>query len=107
MARLSIEEVLEFGLVQGHTSTDWEVYAPSDDSEFGDKLFESLGDTINLKTITATLKNLDGSFYDPINGALARCRINYGTFITDWFTLPPCGISFLPGKLPYKLKEDE
>ncbi len=107
MARLSVDKVLDFGLVEGHLTTDWIVQAPEIIAENGEPtvVFKSIDDPVNLMNITATLRNPDGTFYDPYLGTIAKCRLNYGTFKTMWFNLPPCEIKFLPANLPYKLQE--
>lgn len=87
MARITIgdNDFELFILKDPWISTDWEVYEKLDSNGNPvNKLFESLDDREHLREISATLRNPDGTYYDPIKGSVARVRVKIGDTKTDW-----------------------
>ena len=107
MARITINELYEVVTEEPHKATDYEIYKDRIDGDYRDLLFQSLKDTKNLYSISATLKNPDGTLYDPSEGSCGRVRLWYGDTPTEWFDLIPCrdGEGFVYN-LPAKIGED-
>ena len=66
MARIYIQEFLKFGAtIKDIEMVDWEVFQYDPVTEvIGDKLFESIGDSLNKLSIVATLELPNGDLYD-------------------------------------------
>lgn len=83
MARLYIEEFLSFGAdPRDIIETEWVVYENINGAK-GDKLFESLNDSINKTKIVATLKK-DGMLFDVNKPTIVTVRIRTDSHWKKW-----------------------
>ena len=91
MARLKITDMKSFGLTAPITATDWEVYDKiNPDGSFGTLLFRSLDNKEFKTSISATLKNPDGTLYDVEQGSVGRVRVRVDDQYSNWLLLPVC-----------------
>ena len=95
MSRIYIEEFLKFGATTKDIEVvDWEVFQYDQVTEIiGDKLFESIGDSLNKLSIVATLESPNGDLYDVNLPTITFVRVKAKGKYTTYFYKVCGGVS--------------